>query len=38
MAVDRVCVVQSSGSACVNQDILFLGTGMYVHVHVHVQQ
>ena len=27
MAVDQVCVVQNGGMSCVNQDILFLGTG-----------
>ena len=28
MVVDQVCVVTSGGTNCVNQDILFLGTGM----------
>ena len=26
MVVDQVCVVKRDGSACVNQDVLFVGT------------
>ena len=31
MVVDRICTIKSSDSSkCVNQDVLFMGTGKYL--------
>ena len=34
MAVDTVCIpIKFNNTVCKNQDVLFIGTGMYIRTH-----